>query len=227
MLWTLISKLYTLFCMALFQKKPITGTSTPLYTLGQQKIILIVGLGNIGKSYENSRHNLGFKVVEALCSTLGLSQWTEKKNLYSQLSSGIINGVRVILIKPMTLMNNSGQAVQATSHFYKIPLAQILVASDEIDIKFGQLRVVKGGSSAGHNGVQSVIDHLGNEFGRLRIGIGPKQPAQIDSAAFVLTSLSEDEQNQLPNLIRETNAIISEYIFSGGNLVAETRKFIV
>ena len=110
--------------------------------------------------------------------------------------------------------------------FYKIHPENIIVIHDELDIDFGQIRTRLGGSSAGHNGLKSIIEHMGEDFGRARIGIGPKKPTRISGADFVLQRFSEDEQAQLPNLFRESNAIISEYIYSE-TLLAETRNFLI
>ena len=133
---------------------------------------------------------------------------------------------KVILIKPTTFMNNSGEAVAAVTHFYKISPSNIVVVHDELDIPFGQIRTRMGGSSAGHNGIKSVSQHIGDDYGRVRIGIGPKTHPDMDSAAFVLAKFTTDEQAQMKNLTREASAILSEFVY-GGQLVTETRMFIV
>ena len=193
--------------MGLFQKKPQFGTSAPAYTLGMQRAVLIVGLGNVGEQYSGTRHNLGFACVDALAESQNIDGWTDNKGLKSLVTTGNIADTRVILCKPTTYMNNSGEAVQAVSHFYKIQPRDIVVVHDELDIDFGQIRTGMGGGSAGHNGVKSVIEHIGADFGRVRIGVGPKSPGtdlpagrQVDSADFVLAKFSEAEQPQLKNL---------------------------
>jgi PTH1 family peptidyl-tRNA hydrolase len=212
--------------MALFQKKPDSGSSMPLYSLGLQKNVLIVGLGNMGKDFEGTRHNIGFAVVDALASNQGFDGWTEKKDLKCQIASATIGDTRVILCKPTTMMNLSGEAVQAVSHFYKIQLSQIAVVHDELDIDFGQIRTRVGGGSAGNNGVKSVTQHMGEEYGRVRVGIGPKTPEQIDSADYVLAKFSNEQNDQMKNLLQESTAILTEYIHSG-QLPHETRTFLV
>src|SRR4029078_6482586 len=142
------------------------------------------------------------------------------------MASARLGDTQVIAIKPTTFMNLSGEAVQAVAHFYKTPAERILAVYDEIDIDFGQIRMRMGGGSAGHNGVKSLIEHLGEGFGRVRIGIGPKTPEQIDSADFVLAKFTSEQQAHLKNLTQETSAILSEYIY-GGQLPHETRSFIV
>ena len=134
---------------------------------------------------------------------------------------------RVIAIKPTTFMNLSGEAVQAVASFYKIPLDTILVIHDELDVDFGNIRLRQGGSSAGHNGIKSVTQHIGEGFGRVRIGIGPKKPARMPSESFVLQDFSDQEQEQLPNMTREVNAVLSEYIFGNQELPQDTRSFLV
>jgi PTH1 family peptidyl-tRNA hydrolase len=143
------------------------------------------------------------------------------------MATARLGDTHVIAIKPTTFMNLSGEAAQAVAHFYKIPADRIIAVYDEIDIEFGQIRTRTGGSSAGHNGVKSLIQHLGEEFGRVRIGIGPKEPEQMDSADFVLAKFSSEQQTQLKNLTREATAILSEYAFSDGQLPSETRNFMV
>lgn len=213
--------------MALFQKKPVLGDNIQFYTLGQNKTVLLVGLGNIGKEYDGTRHNIGFACLDAFVKKNDdMSGWIEKKDLKCHVSTGRIGDTRVIAIKPTTLMNLSGEAVQLVANFYKIAPSQTTIIHDELDIDFGLIRTRQGGSAAGHNGIKSIIKHFGEETGRVRIGIGPKKPAQIDSADFVLAQFSKKEQAQLPNLYQETNALLSEYLY-GTNLPTDTRTFIV
>lgn len=213
--------------MALFTRRPQASDSIQLYTLGQNKTILLVGLGNAAKEYVWTRHNIGFLCVDDfVVRTEEMSDWLEKKDLKCYLSKGRIGETQVIAIKPTTMMNLSGQAVQAAANFYKVPPSQTIVIHDDLDIDFGQIRLRIGGASAGHNGIKSVTQAIGEEYGRVRVGIGPKKPVQIDSADFVLQQFSKAEQEQLGNLRREVNAILSEYVYSG-QLPHETRNFIV
>ena len=197
------------------------------YTVGMQKTVLIVGLGNPGKEYDGTRHNIGFVCLDDFVKRQDeIGEWAEKKSLKCWLASGQIGQTRVICIKPTAFMNNSGEAVQATMAFYKLASEAVVVIHDELDIPFGQIRTRLGGSSAGHNGIKSVSQHIGEEYGRVRIGVGPKKPAQIDSADFVLQKFSDKEQKDLRGLTREVSAILSEYTY-GGNLIAETRSFLI
>jgi PTH1 family peptidyl-tRNA hydrolase len=213
--------------MALFQKKqPEVGSSIPIYSLGLNRTVLIVGLGNVGKEFDGTRHNIGFAAVDELAARQDMGSWTVKMDLKCQLVMSTIGSTRVILCKPTTMMNLSGEAVQAVSNFYKINPADIVVVHDELDIAFGQIRTRMGGSDAGNNGIKSVTQHLGEDYGRVRIGIGPKRPAQIDSADYVIGKFRPTQQKQLKNLLQETTAILTEYIHSG-QLTAETRSFLV
>jgi PTH1 family peptidyl-tRNA hydrolase len=213
--------------MSWLQRRPQVSDPTMFYTVGLNKTILLVGLGNPGKEYDLTRHNVGFMCIdEFVRQTDEMEDWVEKKNLKCLFSSGRVGDSRVIAIKPATFMNLSGEAVQAVMNFYKINPEYVAIIHDELDIDFGQIRLRVGGSSAGHNGVKSVTKHIGEDYGRIRVGVGPKQPVKMSSEDFVLQKFSAEEQAQLPNLTRETNAILSEYLY-GAELPHDTRTFIV
>jgi PTH1 family peptidyl-tRNA hydrolase len=213
--------------MALFQRKPQTSDPKTFYTLGLNKTALLVGLGNPGPEYADTRHNIGFMCLDEFVSkSEEMEDWIVKKDLKCLMSGGRIGNTRVVAMKPTTFMNLSGEAVQAAANFYKIHPDNILVIHDELDVDFGQIRLRQGGSSAGHNGIRSVSQHIGEDYGRVRIGIGPKQPAGINSESFVLQKFSEAERAQLLNLKQEVNAVLSEYLY-GGQLPHETRHFLV
>lgn len=213
--------------MALFQKKPSVETSAPFYTLGLGKTLLIVGLGNPGKEYEETRHNIGFNVIDNFARKQDFPEWIVKKDLRCMVTSYQLRENKVILVKPTTYMNNSGVAVQAVQRFYRIDNSKTLVVHDELDIDFGSIRTRFGGKPAGHNGIKSVIEHCGEDFGRVRIGVGPKKPAQIASEDFVLGKFSKEERGNLKLLLQEADSILSEYAYSSGELPAETRSFIL
>src|ERR1035438_255752 len=145
------------------QKKDQTSEAMQYYTVGLNKTLLIVGLGNVGNKYEGTRHNIGFSVIDAFARENEFDKWMNKTDQNCHFSSKKIGGCRVILIKPTTLMNLSGGAVQLVSNFYKIATSDILVLHDELDINFGEIRTRLGGSSAGHNGIKSIIESLGQE----------------------------------------------------------------
>jgi peptidyl-tRNA hydrolase, PTH1 family len=211
--------------MALFQKKPVTASSVPAYTTGSAKTVLIIGLGNPGEEYDGTRHNIGFEVLDDFSKANDFPGWTAKKDLKCELTMTNLGESRVLLIKPSTFMNNSGQAAQAVQHFYRVYNPQTLAVYDELAVPFGQLRTRGGGSDAGHHGVKSLIAHIGDDFGRLRIGIGSEISEKADSADFVLGKFTQNERGTLPLIIREANSLISEFIFSG-ELTHETRSVL-
>ena len=124
-------------------------------------------------------------------------------------------------------MNESGRAVKETQHFYKVDNSKTLVVYDELDIDFGHIRTRVGGSSAGHNGIKSVTNACGEDYGRMRVGIGPKKPKQIDTSDFVLAKFDKKQMDYMPELFQESNAILSEYAHGAGALLTETRSFII
>jgi peptidyl-tRNA hydrolase, PTH1 family len=208
--------------MALFQKKPQVQSSAPLYSLGAHKTILIIGLGNPGKEHASTRHNIGFEILDDFAAKNGFPGWLAKKDLKCELAIQNMGESRVILCRPSTFMNNSGEAAQAVQRFYRVYNENTLAVYDELAIPFGSLRTRLGGSDAGHNGIKSLIQHIGDDFGRLRVGIGTETSQKADAAEFVLGKFAKKEQPSLPLIIREAGALITEYIF-GGELPHETR----
>lgn len=211
--------------MALFEKRPVVTSSAPAYTIGANRTVLIIGMGNPGKEHRGNRHNVGFEVLDNFAALNNFPSWMSKKDLKSELNTHTLGDTRVILAKPLAYMNNSGEAVGALQRFYRIYNPQTLAVYDELSLPFGRIRARVGGSDAGHNGVKSLIQHLGEDFGRLRIGIGNDLSQKTDSADFVLSRFSKDEQAKLPAILRETGAIITEYIFSG-QLPHDTRTIL-
>ena len=211
--------------MGLFVKKSEIGSTAPLYTIGANKTILVVGLGNVGGIYEGTRHNIGFTCVDYFAMAMNFGPWIAKKDLKCSLNMHTIGGTRIILVKPTTLMNLSGDAVQAVAHFYKIATRDILIVHDELDIDFGKIRTSLGGSAAGHNGIKSVISVLGEDFNRVRVGVGPKTPAQIDAADFVLGSFTAPQEKKVTALTKEVASIINDFSASG-SLFVETRSLL-
>lgn len=213
--------------MAWLSKRPQISEAAKFYTLNVNKAYLIIGLGNVGKKYELTRHNIGFMSIDSFVSkNMNTAKWVANKKLDGLISISHINSAQIIALKPTTFMNLSGNAVSKVMNFYKIQLDNILVIHDELDIDFGQIRLRRGGSSAGHNGIDSVINEIGDDFNRVRIGIGPKKPTQIASESFVLNNFSEEEVKQLPSILTETDAIINEFIYSG-KLTSETRNVLI
>lgn len=209
--------------MALFQKQPVTNSQTPLYTVGANKNVLIIGLGNPEAKYDGTRHNVGFAVVDEFAKANGFPAWTHKKDAKAAVSVQNMGETRVILVKPQTYMNLSGQAAQAIQKFYHVYNPSTLAIYDELAIPYGQLRSRLGGADAGHNGVKSLIQHLGEDFGRLRVGIKNDNADKTDTEKFVLAKFSKAEQTKLEKIIKEATVMATEFIFSG-ELPHDTRS---
>jgi PTH1 family peptidyl-tRNA hydrolase len=133
-------------------------------------MLLFVGLGNPGSQYVRNRHNIGFMAVEAIARRHGIGPW--RRRFQGVACEGPIGGARALLLLPGTFMNESGRAVAETAHFYKLALSDIVVLHDEIDLQPGKVRVKTGGGNAGHNGLRSISAHVGNDYRRVRIGVG-------------------------------------------------------
>ncbi len=178
----------------------------------QSDKFLIVGLGNPGKEYRNNRHNVGFMVVDHLAERHGIS--LGKVQNRAIIGNGRIAGRAVILAKPQTYMNRSGDAVGPLARYYKIPPNNVLVIYDELDLPFGTIRLRAKGGAGGHNGMKSVIQHLGEQFPRLRLGIG-RPPGRMPPAAYVLQDFGRDEVEWLPQILDEAVAAIETWLADG------------
>ncbi|KAL6973552.1 peptidyl-tRNA hydrolase [Sarracenia purpurea var. burkii] len=157
---------------------------------------LIVGLGNPGKKYDGTRHNVGFEMVDAIAEAEGISM--SSVSFKALFGKGFVGNVPVMLAKPQTFMNSSGESVGAIVSFYKIPLKQVLVIFDDLDLPFAKLRLLPKGGHGGHNGMRSVIGHFkgSRDFPRLRIGIG-RPPGKMDPVSFVLRPFNKQERREL------------------------------
>ncbi|MPM04067.1 Peptidyl-tRNA hydrolase [bioreactor metagenome] len=168
---------------------------------------LLVFLGNPGDQYENSRHNVGFRVGDEIAGR----QRTEMRRLrFRALTAAVtVGGVKALLMKPMTYMNLSGEAVGEAARFYKLEASRVLVVSDDISLPLGKIRIRREGSAGGHNGLKSIIAHLGTEeFPRLKVGVGSKPHPEFDLADWVLSSFSPAD-NKVVNeaVLRAADAI--------------------
>ena len=158
-------------------------------------VTLIAGLGNPGKEYAGTRHNLGFVLVEALAAAEGL-KWKNETRFEAAVARWDVRpGVTRLLIKPQTYMNDSGSALRRLLDFHKVPVEQLIVAYDDLTIEVGRLKISVRGSAGGHNGVASLLEHLGSGFVRYRLGIGAARPAEMDLKDFVLGKFSPEEAN--------------------------------
>lgn len=156
---------------------------------------LIIGLGNPGDKYTKTRHNAGFMALDYIS---GRANITVKQLKHMALTGrGIICGKNVMLMKPQTFMNKSGEAVADAARFYKIPPQNIIIIFDDISLEPGQLRIKRKGSDGGHNGIKSVIEHIGEEFPRIKIGVGAKPSPDYDLADYVLSKLTSNEYTKI------------------------------
>ena len=171
-------------------------------------MLLLVGLGNPGSNYTNTRHNIGFKIIDAINQKFGLSK--QKPKFKGLLTTGNINEKKVYAIKPLTFMNNSGICIRELIEYFKIEAENIIVFHDDLDIDFGKIKTKFGGSSAGHNGIESIDKFIGKDYSRVRIGIG-KPNDKIAVSDYVLKDFDDDEKQQLETLknnITENLAIL-------------------
>jgi len=174
---------------------------------------LIIGLGNPEKDYANTRHNMGVDVINKLAKQYDLE--IAKKKFESEYETAIIEGEKVVLIKPQTFMNSSGEAVKAFIQFYKVDLKNVIVIYDDIDIEVGKIKVRKSGSPGSHNGIKSVTHFLSDEnFPRIRIGIG-KPDEDVDLVEHVLGAIPDEERKLLDEAIEKAKNAIVELLQNG------------
>lgn len=183
---------------------------------------LVAGLGNPGSKYENTRHNAGFRALDHYCAKTGCK--IDKMKFKSLVGETTLGGARVLLIKPQTFMNLSGEAVRDAAAFYKIPPARILVLSDDVSLDVGTLRVRPKGSAGGQNGLKNIIYHLGSdEFPRVKIGVGKKPHPDYDLAAWVLSQFADDERKAIDTACADAMDAAACIIASG--CAAAAQKF--
>ena len=182
---------------------------------------LIVGLGNPGPQYEKTRHNVGFMVADALAGRIG-SAFSSHKKSNSDIVQARLGSRSVVIAKPRTFMNLSGQPVAALARFFSIEPANIVVVHDELDIDFGALRLKLGGGEGGHNGLRSISQHLSTkDYLRVRVGVG-RPPGRMDPASFVLKPFSAAERKDLGVVVEEA-ADAAELLLSAGLEAAQNR----
>jgi PTH1 family peptidyl-tRNA hydrolase len=176
---------------------------------------LVVGLGNPGKEYEATRHNAGFMVVDELARRFGVEQWRTK----DQARQALVSGRRVVLVEPVSFMNASGIPVRVIASWYRVPPENVLVINDDMDLPFGKLRMRPTGGHGGHNGLRSLIATLGENFPRLRFGVGRPRtdessqgPAPID---HVLSPFSADEARSLPQIVSAATDGVEKWLEGG------------
>lgn len=188
--------------------------------IGRKKPFLIVGLGNPGREYRNNRHNIGFMVLDQLAGKLDTS--FSKMKMNALMTAVRYKGYRIILLKPQTYMNLSGKAVSSFVRFYKLPLENLLVVYDDVDLPFQTLRMRPDGGDAGQKGVRSIIQELGTkDFPRLRVGIN-RPPGRMSVSSYVLLNFSDQETEPLPFLLDQAADAILAFIDLGLNQAMTT-----
>ena len=169
---------------------------------------VVIGLGNPGKKYEKTRHNIGFIAVDNLRKKMNISD--EREKFQALVSEKNIDGEKVIFLKPQTFMNLSGNSVIEIVNFYKLdPKKDIIVIYDDMDLSFGNIRIREKGSSGGHNGIKSIISHIGEEFIRIKCGIGAKEK---DAVEHVLGEFNQTEQKDLDEILEKINNCVIEML---------------
>ncbi len=172
-------------------------------------MIVVVGLGNPGKNYEKTIHNLGYLTIDHFARNSGLE--FSKNKYFASVAEGMVDGEKVVLIKPETFMNASGKSVEACVNLLKLDTTKVLVIVDDIDLDFGNIRVRTRGSAGTHNGMRDIVQKIGENFPRLRIGAGRPHPNQ-DLASYVLGSIPKDRLSELDEVFEKTDKVIEYFI---------------
>jgi len=173
---------------------------------------LIVGLGNPGRKYRRNRHNIGFMAVDRVAEVHGITSSTVQNKAI--VGNGRILSQPVIIAKPQTFMNSSGDAVGPLARYYKVPPQHVFVVYDELDLPFGTVRLREQGGAGGHNGMKSIINHLGQEFPRMRLGIG-RPPGQMPAQAHVLQDFHQDDLPVLEEMLDVAVRAIETFLQDG------------
>lgn len=206
--------------MVSFKNERMMGMLFKKKSEGSVYDMLLIGLGNPGIQYQNTRHNAGFDVVDAFCEKHSL---TLNKNKYKAIfGDGTVLGKKVLVAKPQTFMNLSGEAVSAIVNFYKIPLDRILVVSDDISLAPGKMRIRTKGSAGGQNGLKNIIEHLSTDgFARIKMGIGDRPDRESDLANWVLGRMSAEERELFDkakeNAVKAIETILRDGVDSAMN----------
>lgn len=177
---------------------------------------MIVGLGNPGNEYAGTRHNVGWMLVDALAEHLGINEWRSREK--GMVAEGRIGSEKILLVKPLTYMNNSGECVGPLMRWYKLEPEDIMAAHDDMDIPIGTIRIRKKGSAGGHNGIKSLLSHIGSEnFVRLRIGIGRPQPGW-SVINHVLAKFNDQEQEEIGDAIKQLIPAVECMVLEGPDM---------
>ena len=199
----------------LFKKIEKPGDFSPIE-------FIVAGLGNIGKQYERTRHNIGFLAIDFIAERLGVK--IDRVKFHATTAEASVAGHRVLLMKPTTLMNNSGVAIGEAAAFYKIPPERVIVLSDDISLPVGKIRIKRHGSAGGHNGLKSIIAHLSSEeFPRIKIGVGQKPTPEYDLVNWVLGVFPKEDIEKISERFSDITSGVSDII--SGNIDGAMNKY--
>lgn len=199
--------------MAVNFKKFFKEQKSPFYSSAGAIQYIVAGLGNPGREYENTRHNMGFMAVDYISEKLGFQ--VKRLKFQSLCGDTVISGKRVLFLKPSTYMNKSGEAVRDAMQFYKVPVENVLVISDDVSLAVGKMRIRRSGSDGGQKGLRSIIYLTGKDnFPRIRLGVGAKPHPEMDLADWVLSRFTKDEGKLLEPVWQNTLKAV-ELIISG------------
>lgn len=182
---------------------------------------LLIGLGNIGREYELTRHNFGFLLLDQIVADHALQ--AQGKKFKSEIFVGNIDGKKIVALKPQTFMNLSGQAAVEAASFFKIPVKNILVFHDDVDLALGKVKTKIGGGNAGHNGLKSLDEAVGKDYVRIRLGVGRPENKEFETADYVLGKFSKDELVQVKEINKKISGLIGEVV--AGNLENFSNRF--
>lgn len=175
---------------------------------------LIVGLGNMGEQYEGTRHNVGFDVIDEIADQLDIP--VQRLKYKALTNTALLGGEKVLLMKPVTYMNLSGEAVEQAAAFFKVPPEHILILSDEVALPPGKLRIRASGSAGGHNGLKNIISHLhSDQFPRIRVGVGQKPRPDYDMADWVLGKPQGEDRKNIDDAVKRAAQAVELYIKEG------------
>lgn len=182
--------------------------------------LVIIGLGNIGKQYEGTRHNVGFDATDVLAKEFGTDSWQDKQKFMAYIMEGRITTIPILLVKPTTYMNNSGECAKKIIDFFKLdPVNQLLIICDDIDLPVGESKLSASGGAGSHNGLKSIVDQFGEDFPRLRIGVrgsdapeGSFQQAGMDLSSYVLSKPSVEECEQIAAEVSKNPKTVEKFL---------------